>query len=574
MSGSAPTIAGGPSGIPRLPEVLTDLTERVVRGTWLWPSEKRDVRKELESHFREGLFELTQEGKSLDESVALLRDEFGDPDIAAKLIRRGKKRGRPMFWKVSVTIVLASVVLLGAGAGYVAYMTFASPTPTVDYIAKINEPTQRVAEQDRAWPLLREVTLEMLPDLGRIGQMTSLPKPGMAEWADVSELIKKERAFVPKIIEAVHKPAFGYVYGKEGADYLQRRSMITKGQAEPISQPDPLMPPTIGVLMPHLSDIRSIAKFLSLNARDLSMNGDFAAAWQSLDASHRLGVHLLGGRTLIEHLVGVATLRLATDEMRATLYQWRDRLTPQDLAMVLSSHVMIAPMDSFKPSLRDEEFFFDDVVQYVFTDDGNGNGRLIPSQFIKVASMGSEGGAGKDETSAIATAALHADRRETVAKYHDLLDRAIEYWSLPLYDPRRADGNALVEQISQNSGESKRYALISLLLPSLSRADQSMRETAQSELATRTIIGLLSYKADNQTMPARLTEIAPKYLCEVPTDIYSGMFLKYGRNDDGQATLYSVGPNLKDDGGSREKIADPSRRGQEIGADQVFWPTE
>src|SRR5439155_27274245 len=100
-------------------------------------------------------------------------------------------------------------------------------------------------------------------------------------------------------------------------------------------------------------------KFLALNARDLSAKGDFTGAWQSLDTAHRLGIHLLGGRTLIEQLVGAATIRLATADMRSTLYQWRDRLTPQDLATVRSSQVMTASMEPFKPTLKAEEFFFD-----------------------------------------------------------------------------------------------------------------------------------------------------------------------------------------------------------------------
>jgi hypothetical protein len=574
VSGTAPSF----ESLRHLPDALSDLTERVVRGTWLWPSEKRDVRKELESHFREGLCELTQEGKSLDESIALLRDEFGDPDLAAKLIRRGKKRGRPMLWKITISFVLVCVIVLGAGAGYLAYVTFASPTPSVDYIAKINEPTQRIAETDRAWPQLREIVLEMLPSLQPVGMLKDpLPKSGSADWEKVGPAVTAARPFVPRIAAAVNKQSFGYVYGKDGQDYIKRRSMILKGQPEPVAEPDPLMPPTISVLLPHLSDLRGVAKVLTLNARDLSASGDFKSAWESLDTAHRLGVHLLGGRTLIEQLVGVATLRLATQEMRSTLYEWRDRLTAENLSMVRASQVTSAPIEAFKPNLKTESFFFEDVVQYVFTDDGTGNGRIIPSQFSKVVTMGTEPAANQEVRSdayAISLAAMHADRRETLFKYHELLDRAVEYWSLPLYDPRRSDGDALVKQMADELGNSKRYALIGFLLPALSRADQLIRETAQSELATRAVIGLLSYRADNQTMPARLSEIAPKYICEVPADIYSGLFLKYVRGDDGQVTLYSVGKNLRDDGGSREKIDDPTHGGKGIPADDVFWPAE
>jgi hypothetical protein len=265
--------------------------------------------------------------------------------------------------------------------------------------------------------------------------------------------------------------------------------------------------------------------------------------------------------------------------MQAALYQMRDRLTPNELAALRASHAMTAPSDGLKPNLKCEQFFFDDVVQYVFTDDGNGNGRLIPSQYAKITDSmvgpASQPQAGADITKdayLIGIAAVHADRRETVAKYNDVLDRAVEFWSLPLYDPRRADGDALVRKMQEDATESKRFAVITTILPNLSRADQLIRETAMSQMATRTIIALLSYRADHGTLPERLVEITPKYLAELPTDVYSGMLLRYSHTADGEWGLYSVGRNLKDDGGSMAKVPDTGRPDGTVEADFVYWP--
>jgi hypothetical protein len=564
---------------------LSDVVERVVRGTWLWPSEKRDVRAELESHFREGLFELTQEGKSLDESVARLRDEFGDPALAARLIRRGKKRGRPMYWKILVSTLVVSVVVLGAGAGYVTYISFGQPTPTVDYIAKINEPVEAIPHEQRAWPLLREIALELQPGLEQIGQRgLPLPMPGEAGWVELMGHVLAARSMLPRIAGAVNKPSFGFVYGKDGTDYLRQRAAVVprrdEAEASAVDDAvDPLVPPTLMMLLPHLTDLRAMGKFLTLDARERMTRGEFTDAWQSLDVAFGLGSHCLAGHTLIEQLVGVAIIKLATDEMRASLFQMRDRLTPEQLQTVRSGRLFTAPADAIRPNLKGEQFFFEDAVQYTFTDDGTGNGRLIPSQFGKITAYAmptsQPSAQGQDITSdayLLGLAAVHADRRSTLSKYHELLDRAVEFWSLPLYDPRRADGNELIEQLQKHPTDSTRFALIGALLPALSRADQMIREAALSRLGTQTVIALLTYKAEHGAFPSRLAELTPRYLPQLPTDAYSGMLLRFSQASAGDIRVYSVGRNLKDDGGTAEKAADPARADVMIEADLVFWP--
>lgn len=559
-----------------LPDALKDLVNRVVRKTRLWPSERRDVKAELESHFREGLIELTGEGLSMSESIAHLRDDFGDPQLAAQLIRRGKKRGRPMIWKALVSVAAVCGVTLCAGAGYVAYVTFGKPNPTVDYVAKINEPAEKLPMEDRAWPLLREVLLSSLPQLEAFSKAeVQTAKPGTAEWAGLAEPMAALRAKVPTVKEIAAKPHWGMVYGREGTLYLEARAAALKQPMEPAVDVDPLAPPTISMLLPHLSDVRSLGRFLALNARELLATGNFTGAMESLDTLYQLGMHQMSGQTLIENLVGAAMLRLATDEMQASLYSMRDRITPAMLDTLRAGHLMTGSLDNLRPRLKGEQYFFEDVVQYTFTDDGRGNGTLIPSQYAKISGFGAPETAVMTDAGAIAIAAVHADRRETLAKYHEILDRTVEFWSLPLYDARRAEGDAIVTKLTQDATDSKRFALISVLLPTLSRADQSIRETQQAVLATRTIIGLLGYRADYQAMPTRLAEITPKYLCELPTDIYSGMLFKYLPAPDGSFTLYSVGRNLTDDAGSREMIADPMNRGGgRTARDIVFWPAQ
>ena len=74
-----------------IPEPAQTLIRHLVRKTRLWRREQHEVASELITHFAGGL----DAGQSIDE----LRSSFGDPKASAKLIRRAKKRNRPLLWQ-------------------------------------------------------------------------------------------------------------------------------------------------------------------------------------------------------------------------------------------------------------------------------------------------------------------------------------------------------------------------------------------------------------------------------------------------------------------------------------------
>jgi hypothetical protein len=64
----------------------------------------------------------------------------------------------------------------------------------------------------------------------------------------------------------------------------------------------------------------------------------------------------------------------------------------------------------------------------------------------------------------------------------------------------------------------------------------------------RLAFALAAYHADRGAYTAKLAELAPKYVAEVPKDIFNASELHY-RQEGGGYLLYSVGVNGKDDGG-------------------------
>src|SRR4051812_46111302 len=71
-----------------LPTPLQATVLRIAKRTRLWRMEKVEVAHELLAHFADGL--------DAGETPEKLIEKFGDERAAAKLIRRAKKRNRPL----------------------------------------------------------------------------------------------------------------------------------------------------------------------------------------------------------------------------------------------------------------------------------------------------------------------------------------------------------------------------------------------------------------------------------------------------------------------------------------------
>ncbi|MCX5662756.1 MAG: hypothetical protein NTW19_24000 [Planctomycetota bacterium] len=65
------------------------------------------------------------------------------------------------------------------------------------------------------------------------------------------------------------------------------------------------------------------------------------------------------------------------------------------------------------------------------------------------------------------------------------------------------------------------------------------------------------------SLPDRLEQLVPEFLGESPRDLFDGQPLRYKRTERG-ALIYSVGPNLEDEGGSKLAIGRDSRQPRDI----------
>jgi hypothetical protein len=90
--------------------------------------------------------------------------------------------------------------------------------------------------------------------------------------------------------------------------------------------------------------------------------------------------------------------------------------------------------------------------------------------------------------------------------------------------------------------------LVSRMMPNTLRASEALYRGEQQYRNLHLSFALAAYHADHKKYPAALADLAPKYIEQVPTDLFSGKPLVYKPSDTGYL-LYSVGVNGQDDGG-------------------------
>lgn len=105
------------------------------------------------------------------------------------------------------------------------------------------------------------------------------------------------------------------------------------------------------------------------------------------------------------------------------------------------------------------------------------------------------------------------------------------------------------------------------------QTDWLFRKVVPFETSRRliyTAVALHRHRLKHGEFPASLDALVPEFLAEVPRDFMDGQPLRYRRRPDGQFLLWSVGENLKDDGGN--PLTATGRTGSWLQGLDWVWP--
>jgi hypothetical protein len=307
--------------------------------------------------------------------------------------------------------------------------------------------------------------------------------------------------------------------------------------------------PTISLLLPHLSPLREMSLIISLDAKRGAELHDGARVQADLIAMHGLAQQLRTADGItITQLVGLRIDNDLVDRLQHVLSEQPDVLT--DPQLIQFAHLLAGPrVAADLLNVNDERYFFDDIIQRVYTDNGNGDGHLTlkgaenSQQWINSSDLNLWAAA---STVPLAT----ASRAELVAKFNTLLDQAMANLHHPMREVAENGTDAKLVAMHNSSTDSVRFAILNALFFSIDHLQTNCESYLGTRDGTLVAISLELFHRRHGSYPATLNELTLDLLPEIPADRITGDPVKY-RLIDGKPIVYSVGVDRTDDGGRR-----------------------
>ena len=556
--------ANNPANLP--PSAL-EYINLVIRKMGYRRKIRTEVKQELTDHFTDALADHT-DPQARAQHAAELITQFGPPKLLARLIRRGKKRCRPLWKKVLIRTCQSIPLLLALFIIYTAWFLTGKPTISTDYLTQLSRLMRpNVPDSQNAWPEYQKAALLYVkPDesIAEVVDHTSRYNKPRVEFIDLDS--DQQQALITWLNQ--NQPAWEQFHLATRKPHCWRHLQL--------SPEDYRHEGLIAILLlPHLGEIRQISKLALWHACVALTHEDAAGALDYLLPVARTGHHLQGKGFLIEQLVGMAISNLAHTEI---VYLLRSApLSAQQLTRLQTALFELCPQGFPTIDFEAEKIAILDMVQHSFTKGGPGGGHIVPAVIPSPIELWESyvGPTNFDFDDMLVSrlvsllALTHAGRDETVAKVLELYARYDRQKTMTPYQKHSAPIK-LVDQLIQELPK-HRFRFVQFLMPALDRAcDISFRGKALHD-ATITIIALKRYQLETGSYPPTLQHLVDTgSLAELPDDPYSNGPLRYElRNSD--FILYSFAGDFDDDHG-RYDPQDPWVNSADANGDYVFWP--
>lgn len=309
------------------------------------------------------------------------------------------------------------------------------------------------------------------------------------------------------------------------------------------------------ILLPHLRDLRQMARICAAEGRRQEHRGDTRGALEHDLLAVRIGRHVMGDGALITDLVGMACQTVGGREIRRrVLLGGLDAATLGWLATELDGmadeHVGWARALEFE-SLAAQRVASPDALMMV------GDGGPL---------AGLRDGPLRAFLTSRAARILLPDRamKAEIAGY---FKRMIDAAKLPPWEALKVAASLTPETGSgpRAPGTSSWNVAARMLLPALSSATGKYVEATTLIEGLRVAVALQRYNAAKGAWPAKLSLLAPDFLRSVPPDPFTGQPFRYRLARKGWR-LWSVGRDLKDGGGHATQDVTFRCRGKRKGA--------
>jgi hypothetical protein len=313
--------------------------------------------------------------------------------------------------------------------------------------------------------------------------------------------------------------------------------------------------PLLAALLPAPPRGRELSRGLVCRAMLRVQDGDLDGAWQDLLACHRLARLIGQCPTIVEMLVAI-TVDFTAGEGETVLLR-QPNLTAKRIAGMRDDLAKLPRMPTAADMIDfGERLEFLDAVSSLarggtksFASLGDSEKPDTPESIINSIGRAAVdwnavlrmGNSWYDRGVAAARKPTRAERLsaadEITKDFHETAEKAKSVGLSSLFSPRRA--------ISQRIG----LSLLALMMPDSQPVCEAEDRSTMHRQVHGLAFALAAYHADRGTYPEKLAELMPKYVSEIPKDIFNNDADLHFRREAGGYALYSVGSNGKDDGG-------------------------
>ena len=539
---------------------------------------QQDVHAELTAHFKDELKHCATD-KERDQKASQLIEAFGDAKLLAILLRRAKKRCRPLWRTVAARTSQTIGIIILCFIFYVVWFLTGKPVITTDYVDELNRITKPTHDE----------ALNAAPFYHNAAQaFKKLPEDiSMLLYKKYSDVAPQQKQLIEKWLTDNKETLELVIQGTKKPYYWQKYS-TSRNTNEMLS-----------LLIPHLNEFRKLAFALCWRAQLRAEQGKYENAFEDIKSCYRFGQHLNGDRLLIEQLVAMAIEDISVQTIRNILSE--HDIDSTTLTNLQNDFKQLLLKEDFTASLIAEKMSAYDVIQRTFTD-GLGNGHIIPARLRKllpevqvISALPTRSGSASQtkvqqpgffsglmlgiRLSAYSLGSfakknayilfLHPDKKQTLQS----AQQAYDYWqTLQAKTPAQIRAEAITPE-KEAMEIVKGNLLLESFVPTLDRVIEVVNRHKLNVEATLTIIAIFRYHQQNGDYPNDLQQlIEAGFLKACPIDPFSDKPLIY-RKVENNFILYGIGQNFKDDGGQVAIVDNRPRQWATYDqGDWVFWP--
>ncbi|MEM1329172.1 MAG: hypothetical protein AAGG07_01290 [Planctomycetota bacterium] len=555
-----------------LPRPAEDLVRTVARKTRLLRVERADVARELASHFHEGL----HSGASPEELV----QSFGDPRAAATLIRRAKRRARPLphklvTWTTKSLLAAAAVVVISWGLLAWSYYG-SSPGPMPDRLAKFNARAAAIPEEENAWPIYLEAAFAMqpLPPSGgepegreqrrtdwNTLQVAQTARPGEVGWDLAVDRANRNTEAIYTIHSAASRPRFGLELSTDIAQWQGDLSEHRYGERFDQGSGPPKLP-LVEALLGHLGEFRRFSYDLALDARVAIAQDNFERATQSLIALQRLAAHLDQDPWSLSRIVACSISETGTRAIGESLLLHGERFTREQLTRIAHTLAGWDPTVDFE----NERAQVLELIDATFAPNGRAADLDTLDEFLSTYDDLRAWTPDEHlfEEQPIALSIARPLLARIIAPSDEQIDMLLQhtayYHAQAARQPWEREPIPERLRLEDDTLRALRFA------PVTATGDRSrpidIRDRTRLHRDTLlTAIAIELYRRDTGTIPQSLSDIPTKLLPSPPLDPADGQLVRYRFAESSDKAhvkqagylLYTIGPDLKDDHGAPGK---------------------